>query len=192
MLLKHKADIEANKEFEYPLDEDHDERIPITNKFVTNCLKCNFTCHYPCGIAHDEDKHGCAAMRGSGESARCEVCPGSCHWRDHYNKNYRIVTVKKRVIKTSSDLKSKYNCAIKGKTKVESMVANITEALEYVHDQILNRVKKTQECLQRLDEIALKPNPLTEKEYIELLIKSEEREAKDGFQDRIAFYQDAL
>ena len=192
ILLKHLADIEANKEFEYTIDEDHADRIPIENKFVTNCLKCNFTCHYPCGIAHDERKHGCAAMRGSGESAKCGVCPGKCSWRDHYNKNYRIITVKKKVTKTSSDLKNKYNSAIEGKTEVESMVSNITEALDYVHDQILQRVQKTQHCLKRLDEIALKPNPLTEIEYIELLIQSEERDAKDGYQDRITFYKDAL
>ena len=192
ILHKHVADIEANKEFEYTIDEDHDERIPIRNEFVTNCLKCNFTCHYPCGIAHDEEKHGCAAMRGSGESAQCGVCPGHCHWRNHYNKNYRIITVKKKVTKTSNDLKNKYNSAIEGKTEVQSMVDNIAVALDYVHDQILQRVQKTQECLKRLDEIALKPNPLTEIEYIELLIQSEEREAKDGYQDRITFYHDAL
>ena len=39
------------------------------------------------------------------------------------------------------------------------MVDNIAVALDYVHDQILQRVQKTQECLKRLDEIALKPNP---------------------------------
>ena len=166
ILHKHVADIEANKEFEYTIDEDHDERIPITNEFVTNCLKCNFTCHYPCGIVHDEEKHGCAAMRGSGESAQCGACPGHCHWRDHYNKNYRIITVKKKVTKTSNDLKNKYNSAIEGKTEVQSMVDNIAVALDYVHDQILQRVQKTQECLKRLDEIALKPNPLTEIEYV--------------------------
>lgn len=94
--------------------------------------------------------------------------------------------------KTSNDLKNKYNSAIEGKTAVESMVANISEALEYVHDQILQRVQKTQQCLKRLDEIALKPNPLTEIQYIELLIQSEERDAKDGYKDRVAFYQDAL
>ena len=42
-----------------------------------------------------------------------------------------------------------------------------------------------------MDEIALKPNPLTEIQYIELLIQSEEHEAKDGYQDRVAFYQEA-
>lgn len=192
ILLKHMADIEANKEFNYTIEEEHAEKIPITNEFVTNCLKCNFTCHYPCGIRHDEEKHGCAAMRGSGQSACCGVCPGSCHWSDHYNKNYRIITVKKKVTRTACDLKNKYNSAIEGKTEVESMVANITEALEYVHDQILLRVQRTQHCLKRLDEIALKPNPLTEIEYIELLIQSEEREAKDGYQDRLTFYQEAL
>lgn len=82
ILLKHVADIEANKEFQYTICEDHSEKIPITNEFVTNCLKCNFTCHYPCGIRHDNDKHGCAAMRGSGENACCGVCPGHCSWRD--------------------------------------------------------------------------------------------------------------
>ena len=144
ILLKHMADIEANKEFNYAIEEEHADKIPITNEFVTNCLKCNFTCHYPCGIAHDEDKHGCAAMRGTGKNARCGVCPGSCSWTDHYNKNYRLITVKKKVTKTASDLKNKHNSAIEGKTEVESMVSNITEVLEYVHDQILLKVQKTQ------------------------------------------------
>ena len=192
ILLKHKADVEANKNFTYTIDEEIAEKIKIENEFVTNCLKCNYTCHYPCGIRHDEQKHGCAAMKGSGESAYCGVCPGGCGWREHYNKNYRIITTMKTVTKTAKDLKIKYNVAEAGKKAVENMVKNIEEALEYVHDEILKKVKITQQCLQRLDEIALKPNPLTEIQYIELLIKSEEREANDGYQDRVAFYKDAL
>ncbi|XP_065902286.1 uncharacterized protein [Dysidea avara] len=192
ILLKHKADVEANKNFTYEIDEEVPERITIQNEFVTNCLKCNYTCHYPCGIAHDERKHGCAAMKGSGKTAYCDVCPGGCGWREHYNKNYRIITTKKTVTKTAKDLKNKYNVASAGKKAVENMVKNIEEALEYVHDEILKKVKITQQCLQRLDEIALKPNPLTEIQYIELLIRSEERDANDGYQDRVAFYKDAL
>ena len=41
ILLKHMADIEANKEFNYAIEEEHADKIPITNEFVTNCLKCN-------------------------------------------------------------------------------------------------------------------------------------------------------
>lgn len=58
-----------------------------------------------------------------------------------------------------------------------------------MYEQIIQKVKTTQHCLKRLDEIALKPNPLTEIEYIEILIKSEERDATDGYKDRVAFYK---
>ena len=39
---------------------------------------------------------------------------------------------------------------------------------------------------ERLQEIALKPNPLTEESYIEILIQSETLEAERGFEKRIA------
>ena len=38
--------------------------------------------------------------------------------------------------------------------------------------------REAKEIMQRLDEIALKPNPLSEVEYIDLLIESERQEAK--------------
>ncbi|NEQ41112.1 MAG: hypothetical protein F6K40_34855 [Okeania sp. SIO3I5] len=52
-------------------------------------------------------------------------------------------------------------------------------------------IQKTQRSLRRLDEIALKPNPLTELEYIDLLIESEKQEAKFGWQERVKYYQGA-
>ena len=192
ILLKHLAEIEANKNFTYTIEEKAAERVPIYNEFVTNCLKCNYTCHYPCSIAHDEQKYQCDAMRSVGQNAYCGVCPGRCGWRDHYNKNYRIEIRKRVVTKTAADMKRKYNVAEKGKLAVEGMVTNIEKALEYVHDEIIKKIKIIQRSLRCLDEIALKPNCLTETQYIELLIKSEEREAKAGYQDRIAFYKDAL
>ena len=42
-----------------------------------------------------------------------------------------------------------------------------------------------------MDEIALKPNPLTEVEYLELLIESEKREAKPGWKQRIQYLEEA-
>lgn len=41
-------------------------------------------------------------------------------------------------------------------------------------------IKKAQQSLRRLDEIALKPNPLTQVDYLEILIESEKAEAKSG------------
>jgi len=39
--------------------------------------------------------------------------------------------------------------------------------------------------LERLQDIALKPNPLSTPDYIDLMIEFEKQEAKPGFQDRI-------
>ena len=49
---------------------------------------------------------------------------------------------------------------------------------------------EAKEIMQRLDEIALKPNPLSEVEYIDLLIESERQEGKPGYPQRIKYYQD--
>ena len=52
-------------------------------------------------------------------------------------------------------------------------------------------IHQVQTSLQRLDEIALKPNPLTEVEYIDLLIDSEKQEARIGWRDRVQYYEAA-
>jgi hypothetical protein len=41
-------------------------------------------------------------------------------------------------------------------------------------------MKAIRKSLQRLGEIALRPNPLTDVEYVKLLIENEKREAKPG------------
>ena len=52
-------------------------------------------------------------------------------------------------------------------------------------------IVKAQQSLRRLDEIALKPNPLTQIEYLELLIESEKNEAKEGWKQRVQYYEEA-
>lgn len=52
-------------------------------------------------------------------------------------------------------------------------------------------IKQAQHSVRRLDEIALKPNPLTEVEDIEVLIESEKRGAKPGYQQRVHYYEEA-
>lgn len=57
--------------------------------------------------------------------------------------------------------------------------------------EFLNMTKQAQQSVRRLDEIALKPNPLTGVEYIDLLIESEKRSAGPGWQQRIKYYEEA-
>ena len=78
-----------------------------------------------------------------------------------------------------------------GKNLVEAMIEKIENDLTEVHNNVLSMMFKVQQSLQRLDEIALKPNPLTKTEYLELLIESEKNEAKEGWNGRVQYYEEA-
>ena len=62
----------------------------------------------------------------------------------------------------------------------EKMVENIIAELKAIHLQVMETIEEARQCLKRLDEIALRPNPLSETDYLELLIEAEKREAKPG------------
>ncbi|CAG0885309.1 unnamed protein product [Darwinula stevensoni] len=55
---------------------------------------------------------------------------------------------------------------------------------------VLNLTMEAHQCLQKLDKIALKPDPLRITEYVDFLIESEKREAKPGFEQRITYLLD--
>ena len=87
----------ADKDSEYEVEEQKMEKVQLAvGTYVTNCLNCNRTCHYPCFIPNDSGKHGCAAMRGD----CCTVCPKKCHWTKHVNNEYRIVYKVQKIKKT--------------------------------------------------------------------------------------------
>lgn len=71
------------------------------------------------------------------------------------------------------------------------MIARIGEELEKMHQQVMRSIVKAQRCLHRLDEIALKPSPLTNVEYIELLIAAEKQTANRGWKQRINYLEEA-
>ena len=57
--------------------------------------------------------------------------------------------------------------------------------------QVCTMKSQIQDRLRRLDEIALKPNPLTQVEYLERLIESETQDARPGCQQRLYLYEEA-
>ena len=50
---------------------------------------------------------------------------------------------------------------------------------------VLRKIDQARTSIERLQQIALKPNHLTEVEYIDILIESEKREAKPRYLDRV-------
>ena len=62
--------------------------------------------------------------------------------------------------------------------------------LEKLHYAVLGLINQARRSLQRLKEIALKPDHLTQVDYIDLMIESEKQEAKPGWKERVATLQE--
>lgn len=189
VLKRHETDIEMNKDFTYTITEEAVKTVNIpSGTYITNCLQCNFTCHYPCGIPDDAQKRGCAAMDSS--QGVCMVCPSRCVWNVHKNMTYRfeIQTITKT--KTAEELKARYEAASGEKLTAEQLVKNVIDDFESVQLQVIFYTDLVRKSLDRLKEIALKPNPLSTVEYIDILIHSEESQRSPGWKDRLKQLED--
>ncbi|XP_072885905.1 uncharacterized protein [Hemitrygon akajei] len=184
VLNQHQTELEANKDFEYeieitvPVQED----ISRTGNYITNCQKCHFTCHYPCGIPNDDRKSGCTAMDRNGN---CRVCPQKCVWSVHFNQKYKFDYVTQTEKRTYDELKNKYEAAYGETMTQQKIMERLEQEFDDVQETVLVFIDQLSQSIRRLEEIALRPNPLSTPAYIELLIQSEKEEAKPGFLDRI-------
>ncbi|XP_039599310.1 uncharacterized protein LOC120522434 isoform X2 [Polypterus senegalus] len=188
ILNKHITNIENNKNFEYEVEvtETIRESIAGTGKFITNCQKCNFTCHYPCKLPNDKDKIKCAAMK----DGVCTVCPGKCVWSVHSNQQHRFIYETKKVRKTYDELKKIYEEAKGEKMTTEQVFERLQHELDVVEEELHKLIEVSHYCIKQLEEIALRPNPLSTPEYIELLIQAEKQEAKPGWMERVKSLQE--
>ncbi|XP_068757755.1 uncharacterized protein [Montipora capricornis] len=184
---QHAADINANRNFKFSVQEPRRTQIPLeTGTYTTNCLTCNYTCHYPCKIPRSEDKRRCAAMKGT-ES--CTQCPNECHWENHVNDQYRFETEYVTVEKEYDEIKDMYNAAVEGQSQVEALIKQVEEDFNRTNQIVLNFVAEMQRGLNKLSEIALKKDPLEQVDYLDLLIESEKSQAKPGWKDRVKSLQ---
>ena len=186
VIQQREKEIETNKDFTYTVDmvKPFYTSLEGTGRHTTTCGPCHKTCHNNCMIIDDSNKFYCWAMNADG---RCRICPRNCLWSEHKNVPYLINYHTVTETRTAEDLKKKYHKAVKEKATSEQMMRAIEESLQKVHVEVLTMIKRAQQSLRRLDEIALKPNPLTQVEYLELLIESEKMEAKPGWKQRVKY-----
>uniref|UniRef100_A0A3Q2UBH8 Uncharacterized LOC110367960 n=1 Tax=Fundulus heteroclitus TaxID=8078 RepID=A0A3Q2UBH8_FUNHE len=183
-LQEHEAEIRQNENFEFYISMTKTEQVDIshTKQYITNCLQCHVTCHFPCSIPRDEDKKGCAAMESDGY---CKVCPGKCFWNVHSNQSFRweYTEIKEKI--TLKELKEKYEKACGQKVTLEKLMRNLISDYESKQYDVVKLIAEAAKCLNRLKEIVLNPKPLTTPEYINMLMKGEEQEAKTGWKERL-------
>ncbi|KPP58540.1 hypothetical protein Z043_123624 [Scleropages formosus] len=184
IIQKHETEIITNENYEFEIEvtKPVQKNIAESGEYITNCQQCFITCHFPCAIPDDNEKHACSAMDINGN---CRVCSGKCHWSVHFNQKYKWEYAKVKEKRTSEDIKAKYETAHGAKLTAQQIIAKQQEEILQLQDEVLALIETSSQCLARLKEIALKPNPLSTPEYIDLLIESEKAEAKDGYLLRI-------
>nr|XP_025035770.1 uncharacterized protein LOC102447044 [Pelodiscus sinensis] len=173
-LEQRKDDMEANKDFEYEVEKTVPVQTDIsgTGDYISNCQQCHYTCHYPCMIPNDAEKLECAIINS--DTGCCTVCPGKCFWNVHFNQKYKWEYTVVKEKQTYAQLKEKYEKASGEVLSTQSMVEKLSQEYAAVEGTLMDLIEKSSRSLQRLQEIALKPNPLSTPEYIDLLIMSGE------------------
>jgi hypothetical protein len=107
------------------------------------------------------------------------------------NNTYRFEIYLEDEIRTFEELKNRYNIANHALLKIEAICTHVKKEFGQVELNVYGLISRARDALERLREIALKPNPLSVVQYIELLIESEKQEAKLGWQQRIEHLNNA-
>ena len=120
-------------------------------------------------------------------NAYCVICPKKCRWDEHFNTPYKWEYYQVEEVRTFEDLKARYDTAMSGKVEKEAIIVSLREGIEICQNETLTIIKEVKSCLERLNEIALKPNAIkTEVEYIDVLIESAKQEKKLGWQEEVS------
>ncbi|KAL3855669.1 hypothetical protein ACJMK2_014876 [Sinanodonta woodiana] len=180
---KHKADIIANKQFEYEVEEVQEKLVHVdVDKYVTYCWRCNRACHYPCTIPDNDRKCNCAVMDSNGY---CTICPKHCFWNIHKNTQNRYDFFPLKVKKTFDQLKKSYDIAIDEERKYPAILQKMEAKFNQVGQSVFAMITRVRDCVNDLNQKAIEQNPLSQVEYLELLIESEKSEAKYGWPQRV-------
>lgn len=183
VIENHSDQISANENFTYTITVSQGEKVDITdNTCTTNCSKCSMSCHFPCQLGLTEKKQACSAMDKDG---LCRVCPLKCQWDLHLNQGFYWIFEDVQQTRTSDEIRNKYETALQQKLSTEDILQALQAELEQIHDGLKQDIDEITECLQRLDQIALRPDAFTATEYIELMIEAEMKEKKAGYDERI-------
>jgi energy-coupling factor transporter ATP-binding protein EcfA2 len=188
MITNSQAQIEANENVEFEVEVTVPQKVEIpAGQYLTNCNKCYITCHNPCAYKNDDDKVKCWAMDSAMPEATrsCRICPEKCIWNMHANQPYSWEYVKQKQATSSDAIKQKYETELKRKLTAEDLIKALQKDIDQNAKEVLDRVNTVSSCIQRLDEIALRPNPFSTPQYIDLIIDAEQHEKRLGFKERI-------
>ena len=184
IFAEHKDDIVKNKEFHFEVSHVKPKQTDIsgTGYWISNCQKCQWTCHYPCESPNDKDRSKCFSMDKNGN---CNICPGRCYYTEHSNQKFKWEQQVVKVQKSSEEVRLQYQTASNQEVPVQYILDRISNEFDDSERELISLVDRAHPLVVRLNEIALRPHPLAAPDYIDLLIQVEEQDHGPGYLDRI-------
>lgn len=178
MLNKYKEEIKKNEDFEYSIDEVKMTKISLAlGCYAVNCLQCKVSCL--------ENHEINTLQRFCTETGLCTICPGNCNLSLHKQETSIIRYITIPVKKTYAEMKAKYDNAHGCKITLENCIEEKEEETRKLYEDTCQMMSTLASCLEKLSKIALKHDPLSESEYVELMIESEKKEKQPGYEERI-------
>ena len=172
ILRKIKGDIQLNKNYKVTTTVSREVAVEVHHS-ITNCDVCHHTCHDPCAIEGDVKEY-CGAM----SDGYCMVCTGKCHWEKHRNGWHKYELRDVTETTTVDKLLKQYKVSIKDKDAKKKILMEFINEYGKMKMTVFDLIKRANECSNRLDEICLRPNYLSNVQYIERLIESERKKTE--------------
>ncbi|KAK4320465.1 hypothetical protein Pmani_008670 [Petrolisthes manimaculis] len=91
----------------------------------------------------------------------------------------------KKELRTVQELLNRYQRAMSCKLNKRAVIFAIENDINQFSQSLITMIKEAQRCVTRLDAIALKPSPLSTKEYIDHMIESEKMQKRHNFEYRV-------
>lgn len=160
---------------------------------AANCKICQSTCHYPCTRA-DNEIHKCTVIGGKWGvitgifkqkgAILCKVC--GCAATEHTSVTYRVEYQLKQQKVTFEYLRRICDRLTGEAANCEEMIKALQLDIDECHNAMLATLEEAKASMRRLDKIAVRSSdPTTLVEYIDLIVKDEEREMKKNYAERI-------
>ncbi|XP_073488586.1 uncharacterized protein [Aquarana catesbeiana] len=186
-LNDHKAEIEENVHFEFEVTETVKKKIESETEYSTNCHECSSTCHRDCLVSFDSMVYFCEVFNLKGT---CRVCAHT--FSTHFSEKSYWETFIEPKIKSYLKVKEEYEKEENKVMTLENVLIKLKDEIKELKDEELKLIQKISKKLKRLQKIALRPNPLSAVDYIQLLIEKEKREGKSGFMERIKLLEENI
>ncbi|CAG0878587.1 unnamed protein product [Darwinula stevensoni] len=164
------------------------ESIPLNNgEYAINCCnsKCTGrTCQYPSDVTDRElQLSQCMRSRTTTGYARCIHC--NCAYHHHANQNWRYEATVVTELSSEAEIRSQYEKTLRKSLYKEELTKNLAADIRSCQLQVYSMISDAHMIMNQLQENALRPEPVSTVDYINLLIEAEKREAKRGYLIRI-------